>query len=89
MFWRKKKEPKPLLKFDMKVICEYGQGVSQFTYQTNTDSADKALGAIFTEYGGEKVVCISSRAEGRSIIFPREKLVYAEALFIDVVEEKK
>lgn len=87
MFKRKTEEPKPLLKFDMKVICEYGEGVSQFTYQTTTETAEKAISTLFTEMGGEKVVCFGGG--GRSVVFPRSKLVYIEALFVDVVEEEK
>lgn len=87
MFRRKPKGPK--IRFDMKVTFEYGQGISTYTYQTDVETADKALSSIFTEIGGEKVVCISSRQEGKSIIFPRDKLISAESLFVEVVEENK
>lgn len=86
MILRRKKEPVPTLRFDMKLVCTYGQGVTHFTYSTVMPSADKALAAIYAEIGGEKVVCISSSKEGKSIIFPRENLVYVECTFIE--EEK-
>lgn len=89
MFRREPKAPAQLLQFDMKVVFEYGQGVSELTYQTNAESADAAISAIFTDIGGEKVICVSSSQQGKSVVVPRSKLISVEALFNKVLEEKE
>lgn len=83
MFGRK---PAKKLKFAMKVVCEYGSTVTTFTFDTVRKNADEAISSLFIEMAGEKVVCISSHSDGKSIVFPRSKLVFAECTFLE--EEK-